>query len=259
MSTILDTIIAAKRLEVEQRKSEVPMRELESRRFFSRPIRSLRASLLDPEKTGIIAEFKRRSPSKGIINNRDSVESITRMYTAFGASGLSVLTDHAFFGGTLDDLVAARDNDIPILRKDFTIDEYQIVEAKAHGADAILLIAACLSTDEVKRFSAAAAALGLEVLLEIHDESELGHITEDIALVGVNNRDLKTFQVDLGQSVRLAGQLGDGVVKIAESGIRGVEDVQYLKQHGFQGFLIGEHFMRSENPGLQFKEFTYSL
>ncbi len=259
MSNILDTIIAAKRKEVAARKVEVPVSELEQHRFFTRAVRSMKASLLDPAKTGIIAEYKRRSPSKGIINNRDSVESITRMYTAFGASGLSVLTDLDFFGGTLDDLVAARDNDIPILRKDFTVDEYQIVEAKAHGADAILLIAACLSPEEVKQFAATARSLELEVLLEIHNEAELGHITEGIELVGVNNRDLKTFQVDLEQSVRLAGQIGSTAVTIAESGIRSPEDVRYLRQYGFQGFLIGEYFMRAENPGLQFKDFTYSL
>jgi indole-3-glycerol phosphate synthase len=250
---ILETIIAHKRKEVQERKKQVSISELEKSRFFSYPTRSLKASLRDSRKTGIIAEFKRKSPSKGVINDHDSVESVTRMYTAFGASGISVLTDYNFFGGSLDDLVAARDNDIPLLRKEFIIDEYQLVEAKAFGADVILLIAACLTPNEVSDLSQAAQKLGLEVLLELHDEKELGHVCVAVDHVGVNNRNLKTFEVNLGHSVRMAEQIGTDFIRIAESGINDVENIRYLKQYGFEGFLIGEHFMKDQNPGEAFK------
>jgi indole-3-glycerol phosphate synthase len=256
---ILEQIVAHKRNEVESRKAEFSIQSLERERFFKRKGFSLKEFIIDPTKTGIIAEYKRKSPSKGIINDRDSVESVTRMYTAFGASGVSVLTDHNFFGGSLDDLIAARDNDVPLLRKDFMIDEYQLVEAKAFGADVILLIAACLSPKEVRQLGATAKKLGLEVLLELHGESELDHICDEVDLVGVNNRNLKNFEVDLEHSVRMAEKIGDGFIKIAESGISDVNNIRYLKQHGFKGFLIGEYFMKQEDPGKAFKEFTYSL
>ncbi|HEU4472723.1 MAG TPA: indole-3-glycerol phosphate synthase TrpC [Flavisolibacter sp.] len=256
---ILEQIIAQKQQEVAASKKETGLAALEKLRYFDRPVRSLCEAIKNRAKTGIIAEFKRRSPSKGVINNRDSVESVTRMYTAYGASALSVLTDASFFGGSLDDLLAARDNDLPILRKDFMIDEYQLVEAKAHGADAILLIAACLSPQRVKELATAAKKLGLEVLLELHGEEELEHICEEIDLVGVNNRNLKTFSVDLEQSVRLSEKIGKNKLRIAESGINHVDDVHYLKENGFDGFLIGEYFMRQEDPGRAFKEFSYAL
>ncbi|HET7899479.1 MAG TPA: indole-3-glycerol phosphate synthase TrpC, partial [Flavisolibacter sp.] len=175
---ILETIIEYKKGEVAQRKKEWPVAVLEKERFFQRETFSLKKSLLDQRKTGIIAEFKRKSPSKGTINNRDSVEAVTKAYFGYGASGISILTDYEFFGGSLDDLVAARDNGLPLLRKDFMIDEYQLIEAKAFGADVILLIAACLSPQEVKTLSTAAKGLGLEVLLELHDETELDHICD---------------------------------------------------------------------------------
>jgi indole-3-glycerol phosphate synthase len=256
---ILEKIVQHKRKEVEERKKEVDLKALERERFFTRQTYSLKKFISDPVKTGIIAEYKRKSPSKGIINDRDSVESVTRMYAAYGASGISVLTDYNFFGGSLDDLIAARDNEVPLLRKEFMIDEYQIVEAKAFGADVILLIAACLSPGEVKDLATAARKLGLEVLLELHDESELDHICDEVDLVGVNNRNLKNFEVDLEHSVRMAEKIGNGFIKIAESGINDVNNIRYLKQHGFEGFLIGEYFMRQEDPGKAFKEFTYSL
>ena len=256
---ILEQIVAHKRKEVEQRKKEVSVKFLEAERFFSRKTFSLKQFIVDPTKTGIIAEYKRKSPSKGIINDRDSVEAVTRMYAGFGASGISVLTDYNFFGGSLDDLVTARDNEVPLLRKDFMVDEYQIVEAKAFGADVILLIAACLSPKEVKQLATAAKRLELEVLLELHDESELDHVCSESDLVGVNNRNLKNFEVDLEHSVRMVEKIGNDFTKIAESGINDVKNIRYLKQHGFNGFLIGEYFMRQQDPGKAFKEFTYSL
>ncbi len=256
---ILETIVEHKRGEVVKRKREWPLPELKKQRFFGRQTLSLKSWLLDSRKTGIIAEYKRRSPSKGIINNRDSVEAVTKAYYGYGASGISILTDHEFFGGSLDDLVAARDNSLPILRKDFMIDEYQLVEAKAFGADVILLIAACLTPEEVKTLSASAKNLGLEVLLELHAEEELDHICDTVDLVGVNNRNLKTFAVDLQHSVRLAQQIDERFVKVAESGINDVKNIHYLKKFGFKGFLIGEYFMKQPSPMLAFKEFSYQL
>jgi indole-3-glycerol phosphate synthase len=256
---ILEQIIAHKRKEVEERKRQTTTKELEKGRFFSYETKSLKDSLLDERKTGIIAEYKRRSPSKGVINNRDSVESVTRMYTGYGASGISILTDLEFFGGSLDDLIAARDNGIPILRKDFMIDAYQLVEAKAFGADVILLIAACLTPAEVKQLARDAKKLGLEVLLEIHNESELEHICDEVDLVGINNRNLKTFEVNLEHSVRLAEKIGEEKIRVAESGINDVKNIHYLKEYGFSGFLIGEYFMKQADPGQAFKNFTYAL
>lgn len=256
---ILEKIVAFKKEEVEQRKKEWPVAVLEKERFFERETFSLKKSLLDTRKTGVIAEYKRRSPSRGIINNRDSVEAVTKAYYGYGASGISILTDREFFGGSLDDLVAARDNSLPLLRKDFMIDEYQLLEAKAFGADVILLIAACLAPAEVKTLSEAAKNLGLEVLLELHDESELDHVCETVDLVGVNNRNLKNFEVDLEHSVRLAEQIDDRFIKVAESGINDVKNIHYLKQFGFRGFLIGEYFMKQESPMMAFKEFSYLL
>ncbi|HEY1112654.1 MAG TPA: indole-3-glycerol phosphate synthase TrpC [Chitinophagaceae bacterium] len=256
---ILDTIIAQKRLEVAGRKQQKGIADLEKGPFFRKETLSLKKFIQDDTRTGIIAEFKRKSPSKGIINDRATVEEVTTAYARHGASGISVLTDTEFFGGSLDDLLAARVNKVPLLRKDFTIDDYQLVEAKAYGADVILLIAACLSPAEVRSLARVARGLGLEVLLELHDESELGHVCEEVDLVGVNNRNLKTFSVDLEHSVRLAEQIGSGYVKVAESGISQVANIRYLKQYGFQGFLIGENFMKETNPGEAFKNFVAEL
>lgn len=256
---ILEQILDHKKKEVAERKKELDIRSLQKEAFFKRETLSLKQFVSDPAKTGIIAEYKRRSPSKGVINDRDSVASVTGMYAAFGASGISVLTDDHFFGGSLNDLVAARDNEVPLLRKDFIIDEYQVWEAKAFGADVILLIAACLSPTEVKQLAKSARNLGLEVLLELHGETELEHICDEIDLVGVNNRNLKNFEVDLEHSVRIAERIGDQFIKIAESGISNATNITYLKQHGFKGFLIGEYFMKQDNPGQAFKEFTNSL
>lgn len=256
---ILDQIIAHKKIEVAERKKLMTAQQLENFGFYSSQTLSLKQSLLDPTKTGIIAEFKKRSPSKGIINDTANIFDVTGAYASQGASGVSVLTDEQFFGGSIDDLIKARIHPVPILRKDFIIDEYQIIEAKAIGADVILLIAACLTTDEVKRLARFAKNLGLEVLLEIHDEAELEHICEEVDLTGVNNRDLQTFKVDLEQSIRLAEQIGNEKLKIAESGISNVENILYLKQHGFTGFLIGERFMKETDPGRAFINFVSEL
>ena len=256
---ILEQIVEYKRKEVDNRKREVSIQELETGRFFERSTLSLRKSILDNKKTGIIAEYKRKSPSKGIINNRNSVEAVTKAYSGYGASGISVLTDHHFFGGSLDDLISARDNGVPLLRKDFTVDEYQVIEAKAYGADVILLIAACLSSQRVKELAEEAKKLQLEVLLELHDETELDHICDAVDLVGVNNRNLKTFEVNLEHSIRLAEKIDDKFIKVAESGINDVKNINYLKQYGFKGFLIGEYFMKQESPMQAFKDFVYEL
>jgi indole-3-glycerol phosphate synthase len=259
MTTILDTIIARKREEVAERKAIQPIRDLENAPFFTKSTRSLKEFVLDPARTGISAEFKRRSPSKGLINGHSTVADVTTAYAAAGASGLSVLTDSDFFGGTLNDLAAAAANAVPVLRKDFTIDEYQLCEAKAFGADAILLIAACLSPADVKSLAQTAKSLGLDVLLELHDETELDHICSDVDLVGVNNRNLKTFAVDLEHSARLAAQIGDGFARVAESGISSVADIRYLASFGFRGFLIGENFMKQADPGAAFGDFVNEL
>ena len=256
---ILEKIISHKKTEVAEAKAAVPVAELEKRAFFTREVLSLKASLGDPRKTGIIAEFKRRSPSKGVINDKVSVVEVTKGYTEAGAACLSVLTDRNFFGGSPADLEAARVNAIPILRKDFIIDEYQIVEARAMGADVILLIAACLKPVEVRRLARVADSLGLEVLLEIHNEEELDHICDETRIVGVNNRDLKTFTVDIERSIRLSQQMPVDKLLIAESGINRVETIWHMRDSGFHGFLVGEHFMKDQNPAIAFASFVQQL
>lgn len=253
---ILENIIEYKRAEVAISKKHVPVEELKQRKFFTRDTLSLKRFLLDETKTGIIAEFKRRSPSKGIINNDVDVSEVTGAYTRYGASGLSVLTDEEFFGGSADDLARARINPIPILRKDFIIDEYQLLESRAMGADVILLIAACLTADCVKELASFAKTLQLEVLLEIHVEDELQHICDEVDLVGVNNRDLKTFSVNINRSIELGRKIPADKIKIAESGIDDVETIRQFKEAGFKGFLMGEKFMKAENPGEAFKHFV---
>jgi indole-3-glycerol phosphate synthase len=256
---ILEAIIARKKIEVEERKASTPVGVLRQSELYARPRISLKQFLLDESRTGIIAEFKRRSPSKGSINENADVVEVTTAYANNGASALSVLTDELFFGGSTDDLIKARINQIPILRKDFMIDEYQIEEAKAMGADVILLIAACLTPDEVKRLAAYAKELGLEVLLELHAEDELEHICDETEIIGINNRDLKTFTVDIERSLRMAEQIPVDKIKVAESGISSAENILLFKEHGFKGFLIGENFMKEENPGKAFEKFISGL
>ena len=256
---ILEKIITHKKEEVEIRKMMVSEKELGQTIFFNRPCISLKQNLLKDNVTGIIAEFKRKSPSKGFINEHADVVSVTNAYTALGASGLSVLTDNEFFGGSTEDLVLARENNIPILRKDFIIDPYQILAAKAMGADVILLIAACLSAGEVQRLAAFAKETGMEVLLELHDEEELGHICDSVDLVGINNRNLKTFKVDIQQSIKLGDRVPADKIKIAESGIDSIKTINMFKDAGFKGFLIGEKFMKEPDPGQAFRIFVESL
>ncbi|NDE10652.1 MAG: indole-3-glycerol phosphate synthase TrpC [Chitinophagia bacterium] len=256
---ILDTIIAKKKIEVASNKARVSVDELQQSDLFMRPIFSLKEFLLDETKTGIIAEFKRQSPSKGVINGTADVLEVTKAYTLNGASCLSVLTDEHFFGGSEQDLRKARVNDIPILRKDFIIDEYQIVEARSMGADVILLIAACLTPERVKELATFAKSIQLEVLLEIHSEEELQHICDETELVGVNNRDLKTFSVDINRSIELSKKIPDNKIKIAESGINDIETIRIFRQAGFKGFLIGENFMKQPDPTIAFAIFVEQL
>jgi indole-3-glycerol phosphate synthase len=256
---ILDTIIQHKRKEVEWRKANISVKELERTDLFSRPVLSLTKALLDPAATGIIAEFKRKSPSKGVINGEARVVDVTMAYAVNGATALSVLTDSKFFGGSEDDLRNARVNNIPILRKDFIVDEYQLIEARSIGADVILLIAACLSPSDVKQLASVARSLQLEVLLEIHNEEELQHICDDCNVVGVNNRDLKHFTVDVNRSLELAEKIPANKVKISESGITDTDTIQKLRSAGFRGFLIGENFMKQPDPAIAFASFVKHL
>lgn len=256
---ILEKIIEQKKAEIAERKQRVPISVLERMERFSKPGFSLKKFLMDESKTGIITEFKRKSPSKGWINAEANPSAVTAGYAKHGASGLSVLTDEVFFGGSLNDLSLARENSIPILRKDFMIDPYQMVEAKAYGADVILLIAANLSPLEVKNLAAEAKNLSLEVLLEIHNESELDHICDDVDMVGVNNRNLKTFEVSIETSVRLSNLIPGNKIKISESGIGNADTIRELRKYGYQGFLMGENFMKASDPAAAFAVFAEQL
>jgi indole-3-glycerol phosphate synthase len=222
--------------------------------------RSLVQSLLLPGSTGIIAEFKRKSPSKGWFKTKElEVEPVVVSYNK-NAAGISVLTDEEFFGGDMDDLIQTKVvTDIPVLRKDFIIDKWQIAEAKAFGADVILLIAACLTKKEVKEFAGYANSIGLESILEVHNEQELDHCCDEVSMVGVNNRNLKTFEVSIDTSLELIDKIPDGKPAIAESGISKAETIRQLRDAGYKGFLIGENFMKEEQPGKAFEEFVISL
>ena len=256
---ILDKILAHKKIEITRAKGRVTVEGLKQNEWFGRKTFSLAACLSDETKTGIIAEFKRRSPSRGMINDTAGVEEVTIAYSKYGASGLSVLTDEYFFGASPDDFMKARINAVPILRKDFIIDEYQVVEAKAMGADVILLIAACLTPVRTKELAFFAKELQLEVLLEIHNEEELEHICDETVLVGINNRDLKTFSVNINCSLELGKLIPKNKIKIAESGIDSMATIDTFKAAGFKGFLMGEKFMKEERPGEAFKEFVQQL
>ncbi len=245
----LDHIIACKRTEVEKQKEIIPFSKLKKSIYYTNPCISLKNRFINEPSPGIIAEFKRKSPSKGVINNKVSIEEVSCGYANKGAIALSVLTDPDFFGGNANDLITARKlNDIPLLRKDFIIDEYQIHEAKAWGADLILLIAACLTKKEITHFSNVAHNLGMEVIFEIHNRQELDKYNPQIEMVGVNNRNLKTFEVDINTSLDLIRDIPAECIKIAESGISEPTSVIKLWEAGYQGFLIGENFMKTTNP-----------
>jgi indole-3-glycerol phosphate synthase len=257
---ILDKIIADKKQEVVLKKSLIPVSQLENSVLFGKKTISLSQNLKN-STSGIIAEHKRRSPSKAIINNSFSVEEVVKGYESAGACGISVLTDGKYFGGSLDDLLLARASvQIPLIRKEFIIDEYQILEAKAHGADVILLIAAVLTRNEIEQLSTFAQRLGLEVLLEVHNQEELEKsVMPSLNMIGVNNRNLKTFEVSLDFSKQLAPLIPNEFVKVSESGISTVEAIKELQPFGYQGFLIGENFMKTENAGESAREFISPL
>lgn len=256
---ILDSIIDRKKIEIAERKRNTTIGELENGQFFKNKTLSFCDFLLRDDKTGIIAEFKRKSPSQGVINSTATVTEVTTAYAKYGASGISILTDEHFFGGSLNDLLESTINEVPLLRKDFVIDEYQLIESKAFGAEVILLIAACLNKKEVKTFAAIAKDIGLNVLLEIHNEQELDHICNNVDVIGVNNRNLKTFVVDINNSLELSKQIPADIIKISESGIDNAASINLLKEHGFRGFLIGEKFMKEKNPGLAFQNFAAEI
>jgi indole-3-glycerol phosphate synthase len=258
--TILDKIIENKKKELEVLVVETAVRDLENSRLFKREVISLSEFLLDKSKTGIIAEFKRKSPSKSIINLSSSVVEVTSGYFREGASGISVLTDTQFFGGSTSDLLSAREKSIfPILRKDFIIDEYQVIESKSIGADAILIIAAVLGHKEILSLARLARSLGMEVLLEIHEPAELDKVNQYVNIIGINNRNLKTFEVNTDISEKLAKKIPEGFLKISESGITSPLVIKKLRIAGYNGFLMGEKFMSTSNPVKAFSEFVKDL
>lgn len=260
MKDILQEIVATKRAEVDRRKRETDLQALYRQAETPRTTRHSLREALRSSSTGIISEFKRRSPSKGWINREADVQSVVRAYQQAGATALSVLTDTPYFGGTDDDLRAARQAcSLPILRKDFTIDEFQLVESRALGADAVLLIAAALTREQCRRFAEIAHQLELEVLLEIHDQSELDYYSEYVDVLGVNNRNLGSFHTDVANSFRLIEQMPQEATPISESGISNPDTVKELRAIGFKGFLIGENFMRTEAPGDSLKSFINAL
>lgn len=259
MKDILSEIIANKRFEVDLQKQSISLEQLQNSLENTVKQRSLKEALKS-SSSGIIAEFKRRSPSKGWINRKAQAEDIVPGYANAGASAVSILTDEKFFGGNLKDIKDARPLiDIPILRKDFIVDEYQLYQAKIIGADAVLLIAAALKKEELHALAAKAHELGLEVLLEIHSVEELKYINANMDVIGINNRNLGTFFTDVENSFRLAEQLPSDAVLVSESGISDPATVKRLQKAGFKGFLIGENFMKTGNPELALKSFIEDL
>ncbi len=258
---ILETIIAQKHKEVAEKKA---MMDIDFLKFmssdFDRQCYSLKDALNITKHGGIIAEFKRKSPSKGWINEHIHISEVVPDYEEYHATGISVLTDKDFFGGDIEELKIARlEVDIPLLRKDFIIDEFQLYEAKSYGADVILLIAACLSKQQTKELAKKAKELKLEVLLEIHSKEKIDYITDEIDIVGVNNRNLDTFETDIKTSVQLIKQLPANKPAISESGINNVDTIVELYKLGFKGFLIGEYFMKQPSPAIAFADFMKRL
>lgn len=257
---ILDKIVASKRIEIQNKKEFLHPSKFEESIFFHHVTHSLAKSIKDTGKSSVIAEFKRRSPSKGIINDTSRISDVVTAYEKYGASGISILTDREFFGGKPLDIQHVRNKvTCPILRKDFIIDEYQILEAKAIGADAILLIAAILEKKEGKRLYEFAKKIQLEVVFEIHDDNEIDKIPDSDCIIGINNRNLKTFEINIEKSIEIAERLPKNTIKISESGIENPEIIRQLKRHGYDGFLIGENFMKTNDPGKAFAEFVKQL
>lgn len=258
--TILDKIVANKLAELAQMKKELPVEALMQSEHFHRKGLSLKQSLA-ASSTGIISEFKRRSPSKGFIKEGAVVTEITPGYEAAGASGISVLADKDFFAGCAADVKAARSvvTHTPILFKEFLIDEYQLYLAKASGADVVLLIASIMDVDTCHRLAAKARELDLETLLELYEPEEVSHIHPNVSMVGINNRNLKTFEVDLAASIKLCNSIPDDYLKVSESGISNPETVKMLRKEGFRGFLMGENFMKQADPAKGLKDFIAAL
>jgi indole-3-glycerol phosphate synthase len=258
---ILDKIVLRKKEEIVAARKERSITDLAANVNFDRQPLSFKEFLLAEDRSGIIAEFKRKSPSKGLINGNVDVATVTQAYNAAGASALSVLTDADFFGGSADDLITARAvNQIPILRKDFIIDEYQILEAKAWGADIVLLIASILTPQEISQFGKLAQSFGLNVLLEVHDLAELERsVCPYLDAIGVNNRNLGDFTVNIQTSFDLVDQIPDEFLKISESAIDDPSVIKELKKVGYNGFLIGENFMKTADPGLAIETFIGAL
>ncbi len=258
--TILDQIVARKYIEVEERKSLCPFSKLEKSIFFQRKPGSLGKELAREGSLGIIAEFKRKSPSKGYINKNALASEVCFEYVEAGSSAVSVLTDTCFFGGSSGDLTDVRKLvSSPVLCKDFIIDEYQIVEARSAGADAVLLIAELHTADRLEKLFSFAKSLELEALIEIHDKVNIPRIPPDAEMIGINSRDLASFRVNLDNLSKLIYLLPGNIVKVAESGIKSVPDYLNLKNAGFNAFLIGEYFMSTKEPGRACKEFINSL
>jgi len=252
---ILNEIVINKKREVEILKELIPIKHLERSEYYNKPVNLLSKILQERNnKVNIIAEFKRKSPSKGVINNFHDPLTVANLYLENGAVAMSILTDEKFFGGKKEDFAKVRSNlSIPLLRKDFIIDEYQVIESKAMGADVILLIAACLKPELTYRLTRLARSLNMDVLLELHDEDDLEHINEYVTLIGINNRSLKTFEVDINTSLVLGRKISESFIKISESGLNNAENIYRLMSSGFKGFLIGEYFMKKDKPGVILK------
>jgi len=260
MATLLENILHNKKLEVKEKKELIPVKLLEKSIYYDTSVVSLKKYLLRNDKYGIIAEFKRESPSRGDINLYADIEEVSIGYMQAGASALSVLTDTLFFGGRNEDLSMARKfNYCPIIRKDFIIDEYQIIEAKSIGADVILLIADCLNNNTVKKLTTLAKSLGLEVILELHNKKEIDKINPDIDIIGVNNRDLQNFAVSVETSMEIFSELPPDKIKISESGLNDIDIIIKLRNTGYKGFLIGEFFMQDSNPPLACEKFIKNI
>lgn len=258
MKNILDQICEDMRVQVAEDKIATPLEELAKSPHYTRECYDFQASI--KSGSGVIAEFKRKSPSKGFINADANLLEITTGYEKAGASAVSILTNGPYFGGKNEFVTEARAHlSIPILRKEFIVDSYQIHEAKAIGADLILLIAECLTKEEIVEFTACAHDLGLQVLMELHAEDQLEKIIPELDAVGINNRNLKTFEVDIERSIELAKKLPKDIIRIAESGLSDVATACRMQENGFSGFLVGEQFMKQNDPAAGCAEFVTGL